>query len=434
MRGEDPDVLVVGAGIAGLVAAGELHRAGRSVAVHEAADAVGGRVRTDLIDGFRLDRGFQVLLPAYPQVKRQLDLDALRPHRLVRGALIDTDRGRRLFAPPGTHPVLDTGVPSTLLGWLREHPADAAKIAAWTARDLLSPALVRRAHDTSVAHYLSSARISPWTVDQLLRPFLAGVFLDPELAVSNRLFHLVWRSFVLGGAVLPEQGMQAVPDQLAAGLPAGTITLSSRVEAIEPPTGTAGDWLVRLAGGDVLRPRAVVVATDGDTAATLLPEVTAPRWSAQATYYFRVPEPPATAPVLALDGTDSLLLNAIVNSAIVPGYAPPGSALVAATVPGRAASAEIERRVLERLARLYDTQTRDWELITTYDLPQALPRLAPAEPFRRPIRLANGCYVCGDHRDTPSLQGAMASGERVARAVSRDLARVTYPPRDSSTV
>ncbi|MDT7797025.1 MAG: hypothetical protein QOI78_458, partial [Actinomycetota bacterium] len=249
-------VVIVGGGLAGLSAAARLHRAGFGTTVLEAGDDVGGRVRTDVVDGFRLDRGFQVLLPAYPALRRLADVKALRPQPFTRGTIAVTATGRRWLAGPWH------GLPAVggVAGFAAGHPGDAARMTALAARDLLATdAAVRADHGRSTAEELRRWGLSAETVDQVLRPFLAGVFLDPSLATSGRLFHLLWRSFLRGGGVLPAEGMQALPRQLADGLPPGTIRTGAEVGEV-----TADG--VRTTGGEDLPARAVIVATDGDTA------------------------------------------------------------------------------------------------------------------------------------------------------------------------
>jgi hypothetical protein len=177
---------------------------------------------------------------------------------------------------------------------------------------------------------------------------------------------------------------------------------------------------VRTKAGEHLRATAVVIATDGASAATLAPDVAAPAWHPVTTFYYRLPASPLRAPVLVVDGEDELLLNAVVLSDVVPGYAPEGVALAVASVPGRADPA-LQPQVRGRLARMYETSTRDWEFLDAYAIPHALPVMGVGQSLARPVRLGPGRYVCGDHRDTPSIQGALVSGRRAANAVLADL-------------
>ncbi len=414
MSEPDADVVIVGAGLAGLAAAGDLRRRGLTVRVFEAADEVGGRVRTDHVDGFLLDRGFQVLLPAYPQVRRLVDLTALRPRGLGRGVIVATQDGHRVLAPPTTG-----ATAGDLARQLVDTPADAAAVAAWSARDVLTPRKVRGMADRSIREDLRRWRVSDSTLTQVLRPFLASVFLDPTLSGSARLFHLVWRCFLLGGAVLPAEGIGALARQLATAVPPGTITLDHPVAELLSEGDRHG---VLLADGRRVWARTVVVATDGTTAATLLPGLATPQWQSGVTCYFRAPIPLRSQPLLVVDGTGPQPCTMVALSAVAPEYAPPGQSLVAATLPGRTEyGPDDERWLRQRLAATYGTTTTQWDTVAVYPIANALPFTPPGQPLRRPVRCGPGRYVCGDHRDTASVQGALVSGRRAAAAVCHDL-------------
>ena len=411
------DVVVVGGGLAGLSAAVHLHRAGLAVTVCEAGDEVGGRIRTDRRDGFLLDRGFQVVLPAYPELRRQVDLSALRLRPFLRGTLAMTAGGRAFLAGPWRGRRAAAGTAGFLLG----HPGDSLALTALSLRDMLAPDQVIRAADPAATTLQDlRGRVGQATLTEVLRPFLAGVFLDPSLDTPARLFHLIWRCFLRGGGALPADGMQTLPLLLADSLPAGTVRTATEVTEV---TGS----VVRTSTGQEIQARAVVIATDGTAAAALAPGLAPPAWHPVTTFYYRLPASPLGAPVLVIDGRDELLLNATVLSDVAPRYAPAGVALAAASVPGRADPA-LEPRVRSGLARMYDTSTRDWELLDVYAIPRALPVLAAGQPLARPVRLGPGRYVCGDHRDTPSIQGALVSGRRAARAVLADLDQTTLLP------
>ncbi|HWM00780.1 MAG TPA: NAD(P)/FAD-dependent oxidoreductase [Actinophytocola sp.] len=407
---EHVDVVVVGAGLAGLNAARHLQQAGLEVVVCEAADEIGGRVRTDVVDGFRLDRGFQVLLPAYPEVRALPGLATLHLHPFTRGVIAT---GPGTLTPPWRH----RAAAGDVARFAARRTRDVFALAAVSARDAIVPAsTLRKLPRRSTAVDLADLGLSDPTVRDVFRPFLAGVFLDRELATSARVFHLVWRSFLRGGGALPASGMGALPHLLASSLHPGSVRCGAPVSAIN-------DNGVRLRSRHVIRARAVVVATDGDTAAGLLPGVPAPSWHAVTTFYYRVATPLAgTGRTLLVDGSDDLLLNTAVISNVVPGHAPPGRGLVAASVPEPSDDPRLETTVRERLSQVYGATTGDWDLLATYAIPRALPVMGPRHPLRRPVRLAEGRYVCGDHRDTSSIQGALVSGRRAATAVLHDLA------------
>lgn len=404
------DTIVVGAGLAGLACALDLCRAGRRVALLEASDAVGGRMRTDTRDGFLLDRGFQVFNTAYPQVKRRMDLRGLRLRPFTPGFVVHTPSGPVRL----TDPTRDQKAAVSLLKRHALPPRDLAALAAITAADALLPArLLKRRTDSTVAASLTRAGLSDATVHDLLRPFLSGVFLEDRLETSARFFHLVWRSMVRGTLCLPAEGIGAVPAQLARHLPDGVLRLETPVADV-----TASGVL--LADGEELTAPAVVVATDGATAARLLPGLPVPDGRTVTTYYHAADTRPMTEPTLLVDGTGSVL-NTCVLTEVAASYAPPGTSLVSTSVPA-ADEPGAQDAVLRRLAEMYDADTSGWRHVGTCTVPYALPVMRPPWPLSRPTRFGSGRYVCGDHRATGSVQGALASGTRAAREVRADSA------------
>jgi phytoene dehydrogenase-like protein len=405
----DADVLVVGAGVAGLVCAQDLVAAGLRVRVLEASDGVGGRMRTDVRDGFRFDRGFQVVNTSYPQLKRRLELRELRLRPFTPGVLLSTPRGRLRFADPTRKPRLAADLRPGRLGSLR----DLAGLAMLTGRDLLAPPRVlKRAEDRTTRTALADAAIGEALVETLFRPFLSGVFLEDELETSSRFFHLVWRSLLRGTLCLPEQGVAAVPERLAAALPDGTVRLGTPVERL------TDEGVLTAYGTEVAAP-AVVVAAGPAAAAALLPGLDVPPTRSVTTYYHAAPTTPLAEPTLLVD-TERRVLNTVVLSEVSPAYAPPGRALVATSVLGADEDPGAEAAVRAVLAELYGTDTGDWEPVAVYPVAEALPAMTPPWPLSRTTRHSRGRYVCGDHRATGSVQGAMASGARAARELLAD--------------
>ena len=392
-----PDVTVLGAGLAGLACALHLTRAGVDVEVHEASDAVGGRVRTDVVDGLLLDRGFQVLNTGYPELRRVVDLDALDLRPFVKGALVRYgDRLHRLAdprsAPTWLGPTLTSPVATA---------KDRAALVALTVRDALLPvSRLVRSPERSTRDHLRAHGVSDVAVERLLRPFLTGVLLDPELSTSSRFFDVVWRSFARGTLAVPAAGMGTLPAQLAAALPAGTVRLDSPADRL--PAGR------------------VVVATDPSTAARLL-DLPAPSVHSVTTHYHLADRAPLDEAVIVLDGERSgPVTNTVVMTNAAPSYGP-GRVLVSSSVVGAEAS---EPEVRRHLARLYGVSTAGWEHVRTYEIAEALPSMAPPMGvLRKPVRVRDGVWVCGDHRDTASLQGALVSGRRAARSVLGALGR-----------
>ena len=251
-----PDVVIVGAGLAGLACARRLHQVGHTFQVVEAADAVGGRVRTDLVDGFRLDRGFQIYLTAYPEGRRVLDYDALDLKPFVAGAEVFLDGQFRRVADPRAEPL--TGVRSVFnpVGGLGDKLRLAKLKLALDAKLDRDGEPPESEPDTSTQAYLA-ARFTPKLIEPLFRPFMGGVFLEPRLTTSSRFFEFVFRCFGRGVGAVPALGMQRIPEQLAANLPAGSVRLNAPAESIAP-------GVVRLASGEAVECRAVVVAARPD--------------------------------------------------------------------------------------------------------------------------------------------------------------------------
>lgn len=409
---ERADVVVVGAGVAGLNAALTLARARRDVRVFEAGEDVGGRVRTDEVDGMLLDRGFQIVLPGYPHLRRVVDLSALDLRSFHRGIAVREGAHVRTLGDPR----MGIGALGDLANTRVVSAADWVALAAMSARDLFSPGqTLKRAEERTSARELARRGLSERGVENVLRPFLSGVFLESELDTSSRFFHLVWRSFLRAAPALPARGMAAIPRQMAARLPSGALELNSEVSRIE-------SGRVHVRGGNVVQARCVVVATDATCAGALLPELRVPTWNASTTYYFRSEVPPLRGPLLLLGGPGGPVVNSVVLNQVANTYAPPDRALIAASTLGTPNSPrEHEKHVRTHLAELYGTETASWELVATYPVERALPRMTAPHPLRRSTRVDNGLYVCGDHRDTSSLQGALASGHRAARAVLQDL-------------
>ncbi|MFF3348829.1 NAD(P)/FAD-dependent oxidoreductase [Streptomyces sp. NPDC002779] len=405
------DVLVVGAGVAGLACARDLLEAGLGVQVLEASDEVGGRMRSDRVEGFVVDRGFQVFNTSYPQVRRRLVLKDLGLRPFTPGVLVHGPEGRLRFSDPTRRPrTLPDLLPGRLAG-----PRDLAALGVLCARDMLAPARrLKRTADTTTRTALAQAGISDDLVQRFFRPFLSGVFLEDELVTSGRVFHLVWRSMLRGTLCLPAHGVGAVPRALAAALPTGTVRLDTPVERL---TGAG----VLTAGGRELPARAVVVASGPGTVAALLPGVGLPAYRVVTTYFHVAPHSPLGEPTLLVD-TRRRFLNTCVLSDVVPEYAPAGHALIATSVLGHDVEGR-ESQVREAVGEAYGTGTDAWQLLTVRTVEDALPAMAPPQPLSRTSRVGPGRYVCGDHRATGSVQGALASGARAAREVLRDLRR-----------
>lgn len=402
------DVAVVGAGLAGLCAALHLSAAGRSVQVLEASDGVGGRVRTDLVDGFRLDRGFQVYDTAYPESARVLDHDALDLQLFPNGALLRVEGRFVRLVDPRQDP---------LHAW----QAALAPFGTWTDKLALArlglrvwrtdgQRLLDRPESTAYEGF-RRAGLSDRVIDRLLRPFLSGVVLEDELSTSSRFVDLILRCFARGRQAVPAAGMGAIPEQLAARLPE-PVRLGRRVSAVRPGS-------LDLADGSRIRAEAVVVAADPATAAGLVPALgPAPKARRTTTYYYAADSSPSGGSgLLALNGEGTGPVgNLLTMTDVAEGYGPQPLVQASTLLAGVPESA-----IRDHLRGWYGGQVDGWRHLATYDIPYALPAAEPPQGrFRKPVRVEPGLYVCGDWRDSPSIQGAMVSGRRAAEAVLSD--------------
>ncbi|HEX9259987.1 MAG TPA: NAD(P)/FAD-dependent oxidoreductase, partial [Acidimicrobiales bacterium] len=308
------EAVIVGAGLAGLACARTLRAAGREVIVIEASDAVGGRVRTDVVEGFQLDRGFQVVLTAYPELERQLDVSALRLQHFEPGALVWRGGRGTVVADPFRSPRHAVSTALAPIG----SPWDKVRIARLRRRVQHTPVpTLLRGDDVTTLAGLHAEGFSAKAIDRFFRPLFGGIQLDPELKTSNRMFTTIFRMLADGSAAVPALGMGAIPSQLAAGLERSRIVTGTRVEHVEPGR-------VTLAGDRTIAAGAVVVATDGPTASTLvgLPSVGS---KSVTGLWFAAPKPPVPHRLVVLDGDGTgPAMNVAVLSNVAPTYAPEG--------------------------------------------------------------------------------------------------------------
>jgi phytoene dehydrogenase-like protein len=371
---------------------------------------VGGRVRTDRVDGFLLDRGFQVHLTSYPEAQRVLDHDALGLRAFQPGALVWHGRRAHRVGDPFRRP---SDLPATLrapIGSL----ADKARIGLLRRRVLAgAPTDLLRGPDGSTRQALAEMGFSDTMVERFFRPFLSGVLLDPELRTSRRLFEVYWRSFATGEAVLPEAGMGSIPAQLASALPVGTVRLGATVASVD--RGAA-----ELADGTVVAGAAVVVATEGPGAARLL-GLADPGSAPVCCVWFAAEVAPWEEPVIMLDGEGrGPAVNVVVHTNVAPSYGPAGAALVACAVVGPGGEGLVGA-VRDQVRRWFGPVVDRWRHLRTDVIAHGQPLQLPPFTARRSVRHSPGVYVCGDHRDTASIQGALFSGRRAAEAVDADL-------------
>ena len=414
-------VVVIGAGLSGLCCARLLVRHNIDVLVLEAQDDVGGRVRTDLVDGFQLDRGFQVLQTAYPEAAAQLDYDSLRLQNFAPGALIHM-RGRMIeMSDPWRRP---SKLLSTAFNGIGNF-SDRLKLAKlrWHVTHTSIDDLWHEPESTTQDYLLKTCGLSDDMVDRFFRPWFSGVFLEKDLSTSSRFFRFLFRIFALGDASLPEQGMSAIPRQLAAKLTPSTVRLSTAVDSL------VSSQCVRLGTGESIDCRAIVLAVEGKEAARLTNGmIPLPEFNSTTCFYFAASHPPFNEPLLLLNGdNDGPINNLSVVSNVAKNYAPAGQALISASVTGKLAmkSGDLSTSVLQQLRRWFGSQVDSWSMLRSYEIPMALPsqRAGFSEGASRTPLSSVGVYHCGDYCETSSIQGAMLSGRKTAEALIADLSK-----------
>ncbi|WP_373531147.1 FAD-dependent oxidoreductase [Vampirovibrio sp.] len=405
------DVLIIGAGLAGLTAARLIFEQGFSCLVLEASDSVGGRVKTDQHEGFLLDHGFQVLLSAYPEARALLNYNFLALKPFYNGSLIWTGHDFQKVADPWRHPVDGLQSVYNKIGTLK----DKLKVAELRQKLITQPAdAYWTSPETTTREYLKAFGFSEGMVDVFFRPFLGGIFLEPDLATSSRFFEFVFRMFSTGDVVLPAEGMGAIPRQLAEGLPEDAIFLNRRVSSVQPDG-------VRLETGELVQAKCVLVATDALDALSLLPQTTPRSFNQAHCLYFAAQTAPLDLPILALNGVSGQLVNNLcVPSLVAPSYAPEGQHLISVSVLENSLQPEpLVKAVIEELRVWFGDSVDEWRFLKAYPIRRALPRFTvpPNTLTPQPVQLAPGLFSCGDYLDTPSINGAMATGRRAANAI-----------------
>ncbi|MFC9648331.1 MULTISPECIES: NAD(P)/FAD-dependent oxidoreductase [unclassified Streptomyces] len=421
------DVVIIGAGLAGLAAAHHLTSAGVRVSVLEAAPHVGGRMATDRVDGFRLDRGGRLLTTSYPELLRTPGLEGAALRMFSPGVVVHSDgRNYRTGAVGSARSALTVAralasAPRPPLGGA----VDQARLGAALARLAATPTtrLLARPERTAL-EALSVRGLPVRTVNAFVRPLLSALLCDPELTTSSRCADLALRAFARGRLCVTAGGSSVLPDLLARTLPEGTV----RTDVCVTDASISG--VTTKEHGEITC-RSLVVATGARAAAELLPGLRVPDFHAVTVLHHTAPAAPLADPALLLDADRSgPVAHTAVMSAVDPSRAPEGRVLISSSVLGPPPPAAVlDRTVRAQLARLYGTPTDDWELLAVHHDPEAVPAMPPPHDLRRPVRLLSGLYVCGDHRDTNTVQGALFSGRRAAHAVLRDLGvRPAYGP------
>ena len=381
-------VIVVGAGLAGLNAAQILRANGYEVTVLEQHSRIGGRIATDLIDGYRCDHGFQVINPAYSELRRTELVEKLQIHPLSKGVEIFIDEK-----------LVRVGDPRKGLGYLLGDLSSRTGTLSEKVHFLRY--LASKAEDQSFGIAMSACGDF---YQKVIKRFLQGVFLINPDDVSSLMAHELLRWFIRGNPGVPHLGVQALPNLLGEGL---DIRTESRVQRIK--SGEVQTSEERLSADVVL------IATNEVSAASLLDQP-APSMNKSVTWYHSVPAGEIKSNHLRLDPAD-VFVNSVAISNVAPSYAPVGRTLISSTALDVIPSSE----VLTRVGALWGVDPKSLEYVQHFELTQSLPKHLPGKPLISPSRVLENIYIAGDHRATPSQQGALLSGRLAAEAIIADL-------------
>ena len=415
MNSDDKKVVVIGAGVSGLIAARHLSENGVDVTLLESEERPGGRVKTDHYNGFLLDHGFQVLLTEYEEVKNNLDVDALDLHPFDPGAVI-FDRGKSYtVSDPYRNPGKALSALFSGVGTFRDKLRLANLVRRY--REFPEDKIFSKAEEQT-NQYLNRHGFSEKIIGNFFRPFFGGVFLDPKLETGARMFRFSFKKFSNGYAALPADGMEAVVKQLHEACQNVDIRFNSPVSRIE-------GGMVELRSGESISPDKIIVATEPSR---LLKNLASDgvKWRSTATLYFSANQSPLDKPMIALNTNPYHLINTFcVPSDLSPKYAPNGKSLISVSLKQGWDMKENEMidAVREELEILTGMERNQFEHLKTYVINEALPVVRDLQ-YSIPgtqTQLTDNVYVCGDHMLNPSLDGAMRSGRIAAEAVMAQL-------------
>ena len=412
------DVIIVGAGLAGLSCAGRLMESGISFVILEAGRRIGGRVKTDRVDGFLLDHGFQVLQTAYPEARKYLNYGRLDLRPFAPGAIIRLQDQFHIIADPRRRPRDLWSTVSAPIGTMGDR-LRMVKLAAKVRRTKVADLFQRP--DMTTLDFLKAEGFSEKIIQTFFIPFFSAISLDPKSEVSSRVFQYIFRIFAEGDVALPAHGMGSIPAQLAENFPDGSIRTAARV-------GSIHQGKVELTSGGMMKSRAVVLATEGPETARLLGSRQTIGSNGELCLYYAAAAPPMEQLYLILNGERSGWINSLtVPSQVAPSYAPPGQSLISVVVIGQMSSDDdtVEAAVRGQLTDWFGAQVKDWRHLKTYRIAHALPAQPPPmpDPTVAVIPAKPGIFVCGEYGSVSGIQWAMLSGRLTADAVKEELGR-----------
>ena len=411
--GFDTDVIVVGAGIAGLRCAIELQSKGIQTIILDASERVGGRMKTDLRDGFRLDRGFQVLLTAYDECSSVLDYDSLKLGAFEPGALVWTGSRMEKLIDPWRRPRQLLTAAFSPVGTFQD------KLRVGGLREKLRRKAVQSIYEgeeKSTLEKLKEIGFSAAFIESFFRPFYGGIFLENDLSTGSKMFDFVFKMFGQGYAALPHDGISAIPLQLSKRLDPNTVRTNQRVVNLCRN-------IIATEDGSRFTAQHIVLATDMKSASTLAKIESLDRdWNGTYCHYYAALNSPLPEPFIALNGSGKgCITNIAVPTDVNRGYASNSESLICVSTSKPVSKDELA----PELYSWFGNVSQDFRFLADYSIPHALPRQLPRDNAygEAELRTPAGHWICGDYRYSSSIQGAMASGRMVGKALCKELTR-----------
>jgi protoporphyrinogen oxidase len=405
-----PSITIIGAGISGLSVGLHLHREGFSVKIIEASDRPGGRIKTDSVDGFRLDRGFQVLLTSYPEAQMLLDYKALQLKTFLPGATVLYDGGQFEIADPFRRPSALLATVFAPVGSLKD------KINTF----VLKQKLIRKSikgiflqEQKSSLEQLKSYGFSSKMIDRFFKPFFSGIFLENKLETPNRMFDFVMKMFSEGDAALPALGMEEIPKQLAIQLPADTFLYNTKVVDIRENS-------IFTNTGAEIKSDIIILATEANELVSKLKSNVETKYRSVTNVYFQTTIAPSNKAVVILNASEKekVVNNLTVMTNVSTAYAPAGKVLISVSCNGILdfEDQELAEKIKKELEPWFGKQVEEWSHLKTYKVKYALPNLTVLKDDLTitDMKINDNLYSCGDHLLNGSINAAMKSGRLLA--------------------
>jgi protoporphyrinogen oxidase len=398
---------IVGAGVSGLIAAKVLEENGYYPTIVEASDRVGGRVQTDVLNGYQLDHGFQVLLDAYPQAQKHLDFTTLELQKFVPGATIFFNGKMHTIGDPLRDVSLLFSTLTAPIGTF----GDKLKILKLNA-SLKKKSIedIFASPETSTLLYLESKGFSNDIISRFFKPFFAGIFLEPDLNTSSRMFEFVYKMFGEGHAVLPKAGIEAIPNQLKGKLKHTSFLFNTKVK-------TVNDNHLVLENGDKIDTHFTIIATEASHVIPNLNESTS--WKSCDNLYFTINKRTIKKPIIGLiSDPDTLINNIFFHNSLDTNTNSEKELLSVTIVKDHHLD---EQALVERVQNELDVfcQIKNTQFLKRFNIKRALPNLINLQNDCSPTetQLKPTIFLAGDQLLNGSLNAAMLSGQRAAEGL-----------------